>query len=35
MELEDMNPYLSLDLLSEETREQFVADMVAALKEML
>lgn len=35
MELEDLNPYLSLDLLPEETRERFVADMIAALKEML
>ena len=35
MELEDLNPYLSLDLLPEETRERFVTDLIEALEEMI
>ena len=35
MELEDLNPYLSLDLLPEDTRERVIADIITALKEML
>lgn len=35
MELEDVNPYLSLDLLPEATRKRFVEALVASLNEML
>lgn len=35
IELEDLNPYLSLLELDEKTRETFVADMVNALKKYL
>lgn len=34
MELEDLDPYLSLDLLPENIREQFISDLIQALKEM-
>lgn len=33
VELEDLNPFLSLDLLSETKRENFISQFVAALKE--
>jgi len=33
MEIEDLNPYLSLDLLSEQSRNDFVSNLVKALKE--
>jgi len=32
VELEDLNPFLSLDLISQEKREKFVMDFIAALK---
>lgn len=35
MELEDLNPYLSLDLLSDDTREMVITDIITAIKEML
>jgi hypothetical protein len=35
VELEDLNPYLSLDLLPAATRDAFVADMVASLHRFL
>ncbi|MEU6878012.1 hypothetical protein [Streptomyces sp. NPDC046712] len=35
VELEDLNPYLSLDLLGETEREAFVAAMKASLRELL
>ncbi len=35
MELEDLDPYLSLDLLPEDIRERFVSDMIASLKTMV
>ena len=35
MELEDLDPYLLLDLLSDEARDKFVADKIAALKALL
>lgn len=35
VELEDLNPYLSLDLLSERTRDSFVASMTASLRRFL
>ena len=35
IELEDLNPYLSLLELDEKTRETFVTDMVNALKKCL
>ncbi len=34
VELEDLNPFLSLDLLSEEKREEFTGNFVKALKNM-
>lgn len=34
VELEDLNPFLSLDLLPEEEREQFIKNLVKALKKM-
>ncbi|MFJ8545077.1 hypothetical protein ACIRFH_24210 [Streptomyces sp. NPDC093586] len=35
VELEDLNPYLSLDLVSDRTRESFVASMTASLHRFL
>lgn len=35
VELEDLNPYLSLDLLPDSTRDAFVADMTASLHRFL
>jgi hypothetical protein len=35
VELEDLNPYLSLDLLAERTRDSFVANMAASLHRFL
>ncbi|MEV4187084.1 hypothetical protein AB0J28_37225 [Streptosporangium canum] len=35
VELEDLNPYLSLDLLDDETRDSFVANMKASLHGLL
>jgi hypothetical protein len=32
VELEDMNPFLSLDLLPLPKREQFIANLVASLQ---
>ena len=34
VELEDLNPFLSIDLLSEEKRNRFIVAFIAALKEM-
>src|SRR5690606_6478135 len=34
VELEDLNPFLSLDLLSEEKRNNFLENFIAALHEM-
>ncbi|MCM4159916.1 hypothetical protein FHG64_05580 [Antarcticibacterium flavum] len=34
VELEDLNPFLSLDLLPEEEREQFIDNFIEALKKM-
>ena len=33
VELEDLNPFLSIDALSRETREQFICNFIDALKE--
>ncbi|MGW7429858.1 hypothetical protein ACWGIN_09910 [Streptomyces sp. NPDC054861] len=35
VELEDLNPYLSLDLVGEAERERFVAAMTSSLRELL
>lgn len=35
VELEDLNPYLSLDLVSDRTRDSFVASMTASLHRFL
>ncbi|WP_031165085.1 hypothetical protein [Streptosporangium roseum] len=35
VELEDLNPYLSLDLLDDEARDSFVANMKASLRGLL
>jgi hypothetical protein len=35
VELEDLNPYLSLDVLDEKDREQFISDFTDALKNAL
>ncbi|MEU7281105.1 hypothetical protein AB0A69_20305 [Streptomyces sp. NPDC045431] len=35
VELEDLNPYLSLDLVGEETRDSFVTEMTASLRRLL
>ncbi|MGW5420317.1 hypothetical protein [Streptomyces sp. NPDC003943] len=35
VELEDLNPYLSLDRVPEETRDRFVADMAESLRAFL
>ncbi|MFF7725050.1 hypothetical protein [Streptomyces sp. NPDC008001] len=35
VELEDLNPYLSLDLVAPETRDAFVGDFKAALRRLL
>lgn len=35
VELEDLNPYLSLDLLANDVRERFVASFAAALRRLL
>jgi hypothetical protein len=35
VELEDLNPYLSLDLLADEPRERFVESFAAALRRLL
>lgn len=35
VELEDLNPYLSLELLTDETRDAFVADMTRSLHRFL
>lgn len=35
VELEDLNPYLSLAETDEKTRERFIADMIKAMEEML
>ena len=35
VELEDLNPFLSLELLSEEKRNQFLANFIKALKELV
>jgi hypothetical protein len=35
VELEDLNPFLSLDVLPEETRNTFILDFIAALKELI
>jgi hypothetical protein len=35
VELEDLNPYLSLDLLPDRTRDAFVADMATSLHRFL
>ncbi|WP_405820580.1 hypothetical protein OG241_33245 [Streptomyces sp. NBC_01390] len=35
VELEDLNPYLSLDHVSDETREAFVTSMTASLRQFL
>lgn len=34
VELEDLNPFLSIELLSEEKRNQFIQNFISALKEM-
>jgi hypothetical protein len=34
VELEDLNPYLSLDLLTAEQRDSFVAGFIDALKKV-
>ncbi len=34
VELEDLNPFLSLDLLSEKTKNGFINKFVSALKEI-
>lgn len=34
VELEDLNPFLSLDLLPEEEREQFIENFIGALKKL-
>jgi hypothetical protein len=33
--LEDLNPYLSLELLSDRVRDSFVANMAASLRRLL
>ncbi|HEV7332018.1 MAG TPA: hypothetical protein VGN63_13365 [Flavisolibacter sp.] len=35
VELEDLNPFLSIDVLSEEKREAFVGNFIAALREAI
>jgi hypothetical protein len=35
VELEDLNPYLSLDLVSEHVRERFVTDMIGSISMMI
>lgn len=35
VELEDLNPFLSIELLSEEKREKFMKNFIAALKNMV
>jgi hypothetical protein len=35
VELEDLNPFLSIDVVSEEKREQFIGNFIQALKEAL
>lgn len=35
VELEDLNPFLSLDTLKEETRDKFIENFVKALKEII
>jgi hypothetical protein len=35
VELEDLNPYLSLDVLEDKDREQFISDFTDALKNAL
>lgn len=35
VELEDLNPYLSILELDNETREKFISDMVKALNEVI
>ena len=35
VELEDLNPYLSLDLVPDEAREAFVARMRDSVRELL
>jgi hypothetical protein len=35
VELEDLNPFLSLDVLPAETRNTFIRDFIAALKELI
>ncbi len=35
VELEDLNPYLSLDLLPEQTRDTFAAGLTASLRRFL
>lgn len=35
VELEDLNPYLSLDLVDEEVRDRFVADVIASISRLV